>query len=245
MRALATAALILFAAALAGVAGAASLRISPIGIELAPNQRAAALTVTNTDKRPVSIQVRVFRWTQDDGGDRLDPTTDLIVNPPAATIPAGAAYTVRIARPSVTPVDAERSYRLVIDELPRPSESGPASQGVAMLLRTSMPVFIGDHAQSASLAWTVWQDAQGLHAEASNTGRRHARVAGLALDAGDGRRIVFGEGLNGYVLAGAARRFDLRTAPNETPPRLAGATVVLTARDRDQQLRETLSVGTR
>lgn len=222
---------------------AASLRISPIGLDLPANERAASLTLVNTGSAPVNLQLRVFQWQQVDNADVLEPTTDLMVSPPAATVPPGASYTVRVARTATSAVVGELSYRLLIDELPRPVDPRTVDQGVSMVLRTSMPVFFAAPQAKAQLTWRLWRDADGLHAEATNHGDRHAKIAGLSVQDDQRRAFSFGSGLNGYVLAGAQKRFDL-------PDRAAGLLVpgqhlTLTARNGALEIHETLLVGER
>lgn len=140
----------------------------------------------------VNLQIRLFKWSQVDGEDHLDPTSEMLVSPPAASVPAGASYTIRVARPAAAAVPTEQAYRLFIDELPKPIDPRTIGQGVAMVLRTSMPVFVTDKKAIAQINWKVWQDAEGLHAEAANVGQRHAKIALLTIQPATGAPIVFG-----------------------------------------------------
>jgi fimbrial chaperone protein len=220
---------------------AASLRISPIGIDIPATERAASMTVANTGTDPVNLQLRVFKWTQINGEEVLEPATDMLVSPPAATIPSGASYTVRVARQSSGPVQNELSYRVFIDELPKPVDPRTVGQGVSMVLRTSLPVFVVDSKAFAQLTWKVWQDASGLHADATNSGRRHAKIIGLTVQPAGGTPLVFGAGLNGYVLAGSHKRFDLKMDP-KAKSMAPGAVVTLTAHDGSEAIQESLHV---
>ncbi|MES2057737.1 MAG: molecular chaperone [Pseudomonadota bacterium] len=237
---------LMFAVLAPDLAHAASLRISPIGVDMPSSDRAAAITIANTDAEPVSLQIRLYKWSQVDGEEKLDPATDMFVSPPAITVPAGKSYTIRVARPTASPVDGELSYRLLIDELPKPIDPRTVGQGVKMVLRTSMPIFIADKKAIATLAWSVWQDADGLHAQVVNTGRRHAKIAGLSLQPASGPAISFGAGLNGYVLAGAIKRFDLKAEGNARLPQLVtGSPVKLTAKNDALDILATVLVAAR
>lgn len=227
--------------ALAEPANAASLRISPIGIDMASSEHAASMTLVNTGTDPVNLQLRIFKWTQVDGEEVLSPTTDMLVSPPATTIPPGASYTVRVARESNAFAQNELSYRLFIDELPKPVDPRTLGQGVSMVLRTSLPIFVVDPKAFAKLSWRVWQDADGLHAEATNIGRRHAKIIGLTVQPEGGAPLVFGAGLDGYVLAGSHKRFDLKMGP-KAKSLADGTSVKLTARDGSQAIEESLHV---
>lgn len=227
--------------ALAQPAEAASLRISPIGLDMPAGERAASMTLVNTGADPVSLQLRIFKWSQANGEEVLEPATDMLVSPPATTIPAGASYTVRVARESSAPVQSELSYRVFIDELPKPVDPRTVGQGVSMVLRTSLPVFVVDPKAFAKLSWKVWQDASGLHADATNSGLRHAKITGLTIHPESGAPLVFGVGLNGYVLAGSHKRFDLKL-DSKIKPLAPGTVVKLTAQDDNMPVEESLHV---
>lgn len=227
--------------AFAQPAEAASLRISPIGVDMSAGERAASMTLVNTGADPVNLQLRIFKWTQLNGDEVLEPATDMLVSPPATTIPPGASYTVRVARESNAPVQNELSYRVFIDELPKPVDPRTLGEGVSMVLRTSLPVFVVDPKAFPKLSWKVWQDASGLHADATNSGQRHAKITGLTVRPDGGAPLVFGNGLNGYVLAGSHKRFDLKLDP-KTKPLAPGTVVKLTAQDDNMPVEEGLHV---
>ncbi|MFT3762898.1 MAG: molecular chaperone [Pseudoxanthomonas sp.] len=235
--------IIIVALLMAGAANAASLRISPIGLDIPSDERAASMTLVNTSVEPVNLQLRVFQWSQRDGRDVFAPTTDILVTPPATTIPPGASYTVRVARTGAAQPDSELSYRLFIDELPKPVDPGTVNQGVAMVLRTSLPVFVVDPKAYPKLAWELRQDAEGLHLKATNSGGRHAKISGLALHPQSGDPINFGDGLNGYVLAGSSRVFDLKPLGAKPDLLPAGAAFTLTAKSNGQDIQDSVLVS--
>lgn len=213
---------------------AASLTISPIGIELPSSQRAASMTIANRGAEPVNLQLRVFRWTQVDGQDVLEPAIDMLVSPPAATVAPGSSYTVRVARLDEAPVTGERSYRLFVDELPPARRESAAQTGVSILLRTSMPVFVAGGKLAPVLAWRAWVGEDGLYAEVANSGTRHVKIAGLTARPGQGDPLTLGLGLNGYVLPGASRRFHFKldaAKARALGEQLIGGAVTLSAAD--------------
>ena len=228
-------------------ASAARLRISPIGLHLSATERAGAITIVNTDERPVNLQLRIYQWSElEDGQEQLDKTDDMIVSPPAITVPAGASYTIRIARPAVAPVNGELSYRLLIDELPQPDDPRTVGQGIKMVLRNSLPVFVTDTKAMADLKWAVWQDEAGVHAQAQNRGKRHAKIADLTLQTATGAPLSFGGGLNGYVLGGATRTFTVPVLAEGRKVTLRdGDSVGLAARNDALDVKATIVVGKR
>ena len=62
-------------------AGATSLQVAPTSLQLEARQRAGELWLTNSGTSPVTLQVRLFRWVQQDGQEQLLPTDELIATP--------------------------------------------------------------------------------------------------------------------------------------------------------------------
>lgn len=208
---------------IASIAGAqaAGLQVTPTGVTLAPRQNADALWLSNSSTEPLHAQLRAFRWSQVDGEDRLEPTRDLIVSPPALQLPPGERQLVRVIRAGPPPSEGEGSYRVIVDELPMPSSGATATgRGLRFVLQYSLPVFLLPAAGAApSEAMGPAVDAR-LVAEAgawrlqiANRGDRHAQIADLHWVDGAGRRHVLGAGLAGYVLPGQQRTWVLPHGP--------------------------------
>ena len=199
---------------------AAVVEVAPVTHELAPGKAALSMTVSNRGDAAVTLQVRGFAWTQEHGEDRLVPVTDVIVAPAIFTLAAGQAQVVR-ALVQAPPADAERTYRLLIDELPA---AGSDAQ-VRMALRISVPVFV--HAQArvpAQLEWRVEQGARTL--VASNRGGSRERLREIVLIGPSGQRIEPLNPFGPYLLAGAQRRWSIGAAARTLKP---GDPLLLTA----------------
>lgn len=199
-------------------AEAASLRVAPVGLELTAPSAAATLSLSNEEKRPVNVQIRVFRWSQVNGVERLEPTSDVVASPPATVLKGKSKMLVRIARVSKRPVSKEESYRVLIDQLPDPSRRGTTS--VSLVMRYSIPVFFSPQDQAPpALSWNVRRNGGKLEVTVSNSGGRRIRLSDLLLKSGSGKPSVLGKGLVGYVLAGSVKTwsFDFgRTARTVT-----------------------------
>ena len=122
-----------------GSGGRGTLQISPVMVDMAPQQGASGITLRNPDAMPVYGQVRVYAWEQRDGDDVLLPTDEIQVSPPIIQVPPAANSWCGWCA-SREPSAIEKSYRLVIDEIPDPST--PAVNGVVLRLRYSVPVFV-------------------------------------------------------------------------------------------------------
>lgn len=200
---------------------AAQLRVEPILIEISAPAAAGVLTLRNNDPVEVAAQTRVFRWTQVNGIERLEPTTDVVASPPTVKLAPGADYVVRVVRVSKAAIQGEESYRVVVDQLP--DLNARSGKAVTLLLRQSIPVFFQASKFAASdVTWTFETDGKKLVVIATNRGDERLRLASLRLRDSQGATISFGNGLVGYVLGRGSMQF---TAPNV--PRGFGASGVV------------------
>lgn len=197
-------ALFLLALSLAAPAQAASLRVAPASIELPADASVATLTLRNDGEAPAHYQIRVFRWVQENGAERLEPTKAVAVSPPITKIAPGVDYTVRVVRLAGRPVTREESYRVLVDELPEPGKGD--NRTVSFLVRYSIPVFFSPPDPSrARLDWRLGRSDGGVRLTAKNSGRRRVKITNLRLRDASGRTVTLADGLAGYVLAGAER----------------------------------------
>src|SRR2546425_2088988 len=178
---------------------AASLQVSPVSIEVPAPGAAATLKLRNEGTNPLNAQIRVFRWIQVNGEEKLEPTDDVVASPPITNLAPKTDYTVRLVRVTRRPVTNGESYRLLVDELPDPTTQ--RNRVVTLVLRYSIPVFFypRDPAE-AKLTWAVEQRNGRAYVSATNSGDRHVRVSTLKLSDGNGSAVSFGNGLTGYVL---------------------------------------------
>jgi fimbrial chaperone protein len=178
---------------------AATLQVAPVLVEIPAPGATAALSLKNEGDKPIDAQIRVFRWTQADGAEKLVPSDEVVASPPVVSIQPKANYAVRIVRLVKTPVATEESYRLVIDELPPGKGDRPAT--VNLVLRYSIPVFFTPPgAAPAKVTWSLQKHDGKNFLTAKNEGDRRIRLWKLKLQDTSGGTASFGEGLAGYVL---------------------------------------------
>lgn len=187
---------------------ASDLRVAPVVIEPLPGARTTTFTLINNESRALRAQVRVMRWSIDNGREVLTPTTDVVASPPQVSLKAGQHYLVRLVRTAKTPPVGEESYRILVDEVPDP-KAAIAPGTVQLVLRLSIPVFFSDTPRrTPQVAWSVQREPGGTWLTATNTGNRRLRVSDLDLTAG-GASVFKQSGLVGYVLPGSTNRFPL------------------------------------
>jgi fimbrial chaperone protein len=190
----------------AGNASATGLRVEPVLLQMDVPTAAGVFTLHNSEDVEVAVQTRVFRWSQVDGVEHLEPTTDVAASPPIVTLAPGADYTARVVRTSKAPVVGEESYRVWVDQLPdgkRQNESG-----INLLLRQSIPVFFRARSVSkADVSLSLRLEGGRLLIVGSNKGDERLRIASLTVTDTEGRSESFGKGLVGYVLGRSTMTF--------------------------------------
>lgn len=195
-----------------GLAAASGLQVSPVSLTLEPSQNADGLWLSNTAEGVVRAQVRVYRWTQEGGEEKLAPSRGLAISPPMLQIATGDKQLVRVIRVGAPPSAAgaaEEAYRVAIDELPIETKD---KKGLQFVLHYSVPIFIEPvtAASPAQLRWTLVRDGDHTALEVANAGGIHAQLADMSFVDGHGRRTEVATGLLGYVLPGATMRWALK-----------------------------------
>lgn len=192
----------LFLAA-AQAAAASSFTIAPIRVELGADHRIVALTLHNQDSVPVLIQLRVAAWSQADGVDTYEDTRDLLTTPPLFEVPPQGEQIIRVALRRQVDATRELTYRLFVEEVPRPLAA--TATGLNMALHLSLPVFVTPpHLQPPQLQWTAHALKDGtLQLQATNPGAAHLQVTDYELQFGaDGPSVHVGQ--SRYALGGSA-----------------------------------------
>lgn len=200
---------------IAGLAGmtvasaAASLQVAPVRIDVPPAVSASKLTLTNTGDMPINAQVRIFKWTQSGGQDKLTETRDVVASPPIAELQPGMSNVIRIVRTSKATVGGEETYRILVDQIP-PARNKPG-MGISFVLRYSIPVFFNSRDErGASLKWAVETKGKQAYLTIVNAGDAHVRLSRLSMKMPGGKNLNFGPGLTGYILANSTARFPLK-----------------------------------
>jgi fimbrial chaperone protein len=194
-------------------ASAAALQVEPVLLEMTAPSIAGTLNLRNDADIDVAVQTRVFRWSQSDGHESLEATSDVVVSPPIVTLAPRADYTVRVVRVTKTPLRGEESYRVLVDQLPDPR--GLAKSTVNILIRQSIPVFFKAlRTIPPGVAWSLRLAGGRLLIGGSNSGDERMRVASLQLRDAAGTTVSFGNGLAGYVLGRSSMNFIIPNPPH-------------------------------
>ncbi len=138
------------------VAGPAILSIAPLRVELEGAGTGATIRLTNASNRALPVQARLFAWSQTNGEDVYAPSSELVVSPSIASIPAGQTQVVRVLRRGAAS-PGEKRFRLAVDQLPDPALVRPGTAQTR--IRFTLPVFVDrEKAPPAAFAWRIAND---------------------------------------------------------------------------------------
>ena len=174
--------------------GSHALELRPTTLELQPGQPQAELWLLNDQAVAWEGRLRVYRWDQNNGLDRLEATERVVASPAYAHLPPGTRQKIRLVMTSPLSGGSatEAAFRVLIE---------PTAPGLA---RYSLPLFISPGRSSpASLSARLDRDGEAPCLKLHNAGTRRARLQDLTHADREGHRRTLLPGLSGYVLAGA------------------------------------------
>lgn len=192
-------------------AGAGNFGVSPIRVELDRATKSALVTVSNDDTKALAFQVRALEWTQEaNGADRYTETSDLVYFPQQFKVAPNENRVVRVGY-KVPATQAEKTYRMFIEELADPQRD-VTSTGIAVTLRFGVPIFLRPAAASVAGDLTLTVASGNLQVLVRNTGNVHFRLSSVNLTAlGAGGEAVHQQSVDGwYVLTGVQRPYALK-----------------------------------
>jgi len=187
---------------------ASTFQVNPVVLEVPAGGHNAAFTIRNSETTPISIQVKLLRWTQTDGEDVYDNTDDLIASPPIVTVPAAGAQLVRVGPRWGT---LSGAYRVIVEEILPPA--GRQSQ-VRIALRLNLPLYVmAAQGTKGPLRWSGWREASGdIVLQADNLGTLYQSVVGI--DAVDSARKDVPLATHfAAVLPGGSKRWNVGKHP--------------------------------
>ena len=200
-----------------GSSRAASLEVGPIRVQMYGAERTTTITLRNSGTDPMSVQVRAVDWTQDSSGDVYAPSSTLVASPPLAQIAPGESQVVRLVIENLAEVATERTYRLILDEIPGERSGGV---GVQTALRALVPIFVTPSANSRPrLRWSAARSGGDVSLTAHNDGQSRERLVNAHVTAGG---TDLGARPEGYVLSGASRTWVLPAPAGAASVRVTG-----------------------
>lgn len=127
---------------------------------------------------PISLQMKVLRWTQVNGNDQYQSTNDLIVAPPQFKIAPKKFQLVRVGWRKPAPITQELAYRLVTTDLTLYKKKANV---VTFKVQVNMPVYIEPDNVITQANWQIKRMGDKLNILLTNTGNVHLNVSKLTL----------------------------------------------------------------
>jgi len=214
----------LLKAAAVGLAGALALpalaglfSVTPVRINLAPRDRAAAVTITNDGDEELVMQADIYSWAQKPGGeDALALSEDLILSPPILKLAPRSRQVVRLARVKIVNSDKQQFYRLIVREVP---EAKPAAKDVQLqvALAFSLPVFITPPKTNRAIECGARRTGPDTIAvECENIGDTFLQLRDIALATSAGDKLATRDS-GVYILSGIKRTIDIKRTEGRLP----------------------------
>ncbi|HEY2452161.1 MAG TPA: molecular chaperone [Scandinavium sp.] len=206
-----------------GAHGAATVLIWPIDPFLTADKKATELWIENQGSSATTMQVRIVRWQQEGGFERYQSQQDVVASPPILRVDRGGKQLIRLIKQANVPQGKELAYRIIIDEIPQPTDSTQPQMGLKLQMRYSIPLFVYgqgmpvategvNHVQvdSRNLSWNATTIDGKPAIEVRNRDLVHVRLSQVSVRQGGSDREV-APGLLGYVLPGESRSWPLPT----------------------------------
>lgn len=185
---------------------AGRLSVSPTRVDLSVETGTATIAVRNDSDVATVLQVGARRWLDSPMPDALEPAPELIAVPPVFTLPPGKQQVIRLALRDRSRPTAERTWRLLVTEVPAPA-AGSGEGGVHFALGFNLPVFQKPGGALAQPVWSLRNRELGL----SNTGTAHVQVRRIELKDPSGRSIgAITDSF--YLLPGRSRHWPVDAA---------------------------------
>lgn len=198
-------------------AHAAGLAVSPVTVTLDPSNQTALIKVTNGSNESARYQLEMKTWNESTSGEmQLAPTTEVIFFPQLLTLEPGASHNIRVGVTS-PPSAVERTYRLFIQELPKPRPPG-AKNAVQVLTRVGIPIFVGAGGAAPRVEVSGLDLKKGtIQAVVANHGTGHARPASVTVSLLDGQGgQIFQKQWDGwYILANHVRDYSAQVPSDQ------------------------------
>ncbi len=203
---------------LPALAIASDLLVDPVRIELSPQHPSAAIHIRNNSNQPKTIKVQAVTWSQLDGKNINEPTSELVASPQAFSIAPGRSQILRTALRRAADPEHELAYRIQLRELQPQSAPGLTSQEVGLHL--DLPVFVQPQQGIArpQFAWTVSGAAgKRLQLTLHNLGNAHVEVSDFSVYVQGSDKPLTGELVSTWILAGQTHSWMLDTDPVDPP----------------------------
>jgi fimbrial chaperone protein len=222
--------------------------VSPtqINLDYSPSGKApnTVLTIRNISSKTIKFQLSGGIWSQTSKDKmQITPSDDLILFPQVLTLGPGESGEARVGLTNDETINAEKSYRIVVEQLPDAQTQKAASKSfqIIVLTKFSIPIFLKPQNTTAQATVQNMINQKGhLSFELANKGTAHYLAKELTVKGLNSQGAsLFQKRTDGwYVLAGATQDYGL-DLPQEKCKEVSS--LVLDVKTLDNNFSQTLS----
>jgi len=197
---------------LAGYAMAANFDIKPIKIFFDDQTKIEKLTLKNVSEDNFTVQIKAYKWTQDEKGkDVYQDTNDLIIFPKIATLKKEEEKIVRIGT-NLGSDSLEKTYRIFVEEIPSGEKEDTKAATLHMYLKIGVPIFISPvkKDEKGSIEAVKLQKGK-AEIKVKNQGNAHFVVTAIQVRGMNpqGKEIFSGDLGGWYILSGLSKAYEI------------------------------------
>lgn len=189
------------------VAMASNVSITPVQLNLGGRMRSQLITVGNNSDQATRFLVRATGWRMDEEGNiQFLDDDQLIIYPASFSLPGRSTQNIRVGT-AVGPADSEKTWRVVLEELPDPDAVIANGSAVNVLSTITVPVFMPPVSVHRSMAMTVSRiSGRTAGVTLTNEGNVHELMLAVALTAFKGAQALQKVQVEGWYLLPSHRR---------------------------------------
>lgn len=185
---------------------AGDFSVSPIRLFLDNRAKTGSITVKNEGNEALNVQMKAYVWSQDSKGkDVYTETSDIVFFPKMMKLNGREEQVLRVG--IKTPATSkEKTYRLFIEEIPKPTKQ--AGQVVRVAIKFGVPIFVKPIQEEKKIELENVTMSEGvLNIRIRNSGNVHFNIDSLNIIGKNSQgQKVYSNQLSGqYVLAGVSK----------------------------------------
>jgi fimbrial chaperone protein len=178
----------------------ANFSLNPIRIYFDGSSKTNILSITNNSDENIAVQLRAYKWSQNEKGENTyDLTKDIVFFPKIANIKKGEKKIVRLGT-RIPQGQQEKTYRLYIEEIPDRKKTD--NTAVNIVMKVGVPIFLAPvTAQPKGLVREMNLDKGSFHARLINEGNVHFILRSINVSGhNDSGEEIFKEEIGGRYL---------------------------------------------
>lgn len=191
----------------------ADFKISPVRLFFKAGQRTNVIKVKNNSDETITLQASVYSWRQDEEAkDLYSSTEDIIAFPKIFNIEGRGERIIRVGT-RVPPGKEEKTYRIYLEEIPRPMKKPVEQTTVRTMMRFGIPLFIAPvETMAAGIIEEIKLTEGELSFSVKNSGNVHFVIRAAKVEGTDAQGAsLLKKDLGGwYIHKKHSKRFSLK-----------------------------------